>query len=179
MDADRAPVPLADLAAAVPAGAIWYAAACCSAGSDGTSQFADLLADGSAAHGVVSAVAGLGATVAPAATALLGRPDPVRAVIGHVEPTFDWTLRVPETGQGLGHDLVAALSTQLFGGRPVGLAFEAYWNAVGVLHSEWAQRRDGLVAGDDAGRALLTRLRLTALDRQSLVLLGDPTVTLA
>ncbi|GAA2515857.1 hypothetical protein [Pilimelia columellifera] len=177
--ADHVTAPLSELTAAVPAGTIWHAAACCSAGSDATSAFAGLLSPGGAAHRVVGAVAGLGDTVAPAATALLSRPDPVRAIVGHVEPTFDWTLQVAETGQSLGHELVAAFSTQLHHGRPLGLALAGYWAGVGQLHTDWATARDALAPGDVAAQARLTRLQLTARDRQALVLLGDPTVTLA
>jgi hypothetical protein len=102
----------------------------------------------------------------------------VRAIFGHVEPTFDWTLRVAETGQGLGADLVAGLSTNLFAGQPLGYVLDAYRAGVGVLHSQWADRRRSLENGDTSVRDQLTRLRLSAIDRQSLVLLGDPTVTL-
>jgi hypothetical protein len=175
---DRTPVPLADLDA-IPAGAVWFAQACCSAGSEGPSKYAHLLADGSTAAAVVSAVAGLGPTMAPAATALLGREQPVRAVFGHVEPTFDWTLRVAETGQALGHDIVEALSTNLFvAHQPLGLILETYRTGVGVLHTDWANGMTMLADGDIGQRPRLTRLRLSALDRQSLVLLGDPTITL-
>jgi len=179
VDAEHNTVPLGDFSAAVPAGAIWYANACCSAGSDATSRFAKLLAEGGDARRVLEAVAALGSTTAPAPAALLSRPAPVRAVIGHVEPTFDWTLRVAETGQALGHDLVAAFSAQLYAGRPIGLALGAYWSGVGQLHSQWADARDELAPGDVEAQSTLVRLQLTARDRQSLVLLGDPTVTLA
>jgi hypothetical protein len=98
--------------------------------------------------------------------------------LGHVEPTFDWTLRDDRTGQGLGGLVVRALSDNLFAGQPLGLAFEEYRETVGVLHGDWQTAYDTFIAGDTSLRARLTRLRLTALDRQSLVLLGDPTVTL-
>ncbi|WP_217915887.1 hypothetical protein [Miltoncostaea marina] len=178
VDAGLAPVPVADLARSVPHGAVWYAQACCSAGAAGTSQFADLLAAGSTARATVEAVAALGSVVAPAALALLGRPRPVRAVLGHVEPTFDWTLRVPETGQKLGAHIVTALSSNLFHGQPLGYAFREYREGVGVLHTAWARRREQLDHGDTSVREELTWLRLSAFDRQSLVLLGDPTAAL-
>jgi hypothetical protein len=116
--------------------------------------------------------------VAPAAVRMLGRTNPVRAVIGHVEPTFNWTLRVQETGQGLGHDIVTALSSNLYAGQPLGYAFTEYRAGVGALHSQWFDLYDRLVGNDVSVLETMTRLRLTALDRQSLVLLGDPTVTL-
>jgi len=101
---DRAhlPVGLDDLDAAVPAGAIWHAQACCSAGLEGLSKHLDLLGAATSAAAVVAEVAVLGSTVAPTAMRLLGRKNPVRAVVGHVEPTFDWTLRVADPGPGPG-----------------------------------------------------------------------------
>ncbi|WP_153397887.1 hypothetical protein [Ornithinicoccus halotolerans] len=178
VDATRAPVPLDDLVAAVPGGAVWYSQACCSAGSDGASKYPGLLPAGPVLD-TVENVAALGSTVAPAAVALLGRADPVRAVMGHVEPTFDWTLRDPHTGQGLAGLLVNALAANLHAGQPIGHAFKDYRSTVGALHSEWVEFYELLVNDHDTTvRPTLTRLRLTALDRQSLVLLGDPTVRL-
>jgi hypothetical protein len=178
VDAHHSTVPLADLDAGIPYGAVWYAQACCSAGGDDQSHYTGLLQEGTTAFGTISAVAALGRSVAPAPLRLLGRKRPVRAVYGHVEPTFNWTLRVPETGQGLGHHIVAALSSNLYHQEPVGLAFAEYRSGVGELHSQWAEDQQKLADGDTSVRETLTRLRLTALDRQSLVLLGDPTVTM-
>jgi hypothetical protein len=182
VDVSHQAVALDALDQAMPHGAIWYAQACCSAGGDAVSHYEDLLAPGTAAFATVTAVAKLGTTVAPAATRLLGRKNPVRAVFGHVEPTFDWTLRVPETGQGLGGHIVSALSDNMIGNRqPLGFAFTDYRAGVGELHTQWMSARDQFRSADttaqrDALRNTLTRLRLTAIDRQSLVLLGDPTV---
>jgi hypothetical protein len=162
---------------AIPSGSMWFAQACCSAGSEGASKYPGLLVAG-AVLDVIERVASLGSTVAATAVALLGRERPVRAVLGHVEPTFDWTLRDERTGQGLGGQLVAALSSQLHTGVPVGLAFKDYREGVGQLLADWQETYDRLNAGDLSVRPQLTRLRLTAVDRQSLVLLGDPTVTL-
>jgi hypothetical protein len=179
VDAADRPVSLADLDAAMPPGAIWYSQACCSAGSAGPSSYVGLLPVGSAAAAVTAEVAKLGNSVAPAPLRLLGREHPVRAVLGHVEPTFDWTLRVQATGQGLGRHIVNALSTNLYGGgQPLGFAFADYRAGVGVLHTEWATVREQIAGGDVTQRPEATRLRVAALDRQSLVLLGDPTVTL-
>lgn len=178
VDARHQPVDLAGLDAAMPPGAIWHAQACCSAGSEGPSKYAGLLGQGTSALAVVTAVAELGSAVAPAVTRLLGREHPVRAIVGHVEPTFDWTLRAAGTGQGLGQDLVAALSANLHAGQPIGLAFQDYRAGVGELHTRWASCYEARASGDLTVRPELTRLRLTAFDRQSMVLLGDPTVTL-
>ncbi len=182
VDVAHESVALDALAAAMPGGSIWYAQACCSAGGDSVSNYEGLLAPGSVALATVEHVAGLGPTVAPAATTLLGRPKPVRAVLGHVEPTFDWTLRVAETGQGLGTHIVSALSDNLIGdGQPLGFAFSDYRAGVGELHTQWVSTQKQLSKAEDVTqrdriRDTLTRLRLTAIDRQSLVLLGDPTV---
>lgn len=179
VDTNYRPVALDDLDAAMPGGAIWHAQACCSAGSEGpTSKYAGLLATNTTVATVVNSVAALGPTVAPAVQRLLGRESPVRAMIGHVEPTFDWTLRVAETGQGLGYDITSALSTNLYGGQPIGYAFSDYRAGVGELHTQWHDAYERLAEGFTKFRPILTRLRLTALDRQSMVLLGDPTVTL-
>jgi hypothetical protein len=178
VDIDHSPVDLDSLESVIPGGAIWYAQACCSAGGDATSNYTGLLNPGTNAFATVQAVAALGATVAPAASRLLGRANPVRAVLGHVEPTFDWTLRVAETGQGLGRQIVSALSTNLFNGQPIGYAFCDYRAGVGELHTQWATLYDELSEGITEVSETLTRLRLSAIDRQSLVLLGDPTVTL-
>jgi hypothetical protein len=178
VDCTSTPVDVAELAAAVPGGAVWYSQACCSAGSDAVSNYAGLIAPGPVLD-ALNGVAALGATVPPLCLALLGRAQPVRAIFGHVEPTFDWTLRVAETGQGLGGDLVLGMSTNLFGGQPVGFVLDAYRAGVGVLHTKWATLRSALDNGDTSVRDQLTRLRLSAIDRQSLVLLGDPTATLA
>lgn len=183
VDISHEPVALDALDAAMPAGAIWYAQACCSAGGDSISNYGGLLTQGSVAFATVQSVARLGPTVAPAATRLLGRPKPVRAVLGHVEPTFDWTLRVAETGQGLGAHIVSALSDNLIGDhQPIGYAFTDYRSGVGELHTQYASTLQQLPRAQDLTqrdriRDILTRLRLTAIDRQSLVLLGDPTVT--
>ena len=126
---------------------------------------------------IVDTVAGLTSSVSPAPLALLTRQIPVRAVFGHVEPTFDWTLRDPGTKQRFGHDLISGLTSQLHSGQPLGLILENYYSGVGSLVSAWATRSDEFQDLHDREiLAEMTRLRLTAWDRQSLVLLGDPTV---
>jgi len=170
-------VPLSDLSASMPAGSVWFAQACCSAGSSAESSYIGLLAEGSTARSAVDAVAAIGSTVAPAASALLKRERPVRAVIGHVEPTFDWTLKDEETKQKFGGDIIAALSSNLHHGQPLGLAFAAYREGIGVLTTRWVKLAVRLNRDHDKSvLPTMTRLRLTAWDRQSLVLLGDPTV---
>jgi hypothetical protein len=172
-------IPVADLVKSMPGGTVWFAQACCSAGSSAESRFSDLLAAGTTARSVVDAVASLGSTVAPAPMALLARNNPLRAVFGHVEPTFDWTLRDPETGQRFSGDLVGAFSSNLHYGQPMGLILSEYRAAIGVLTSRWVRLSVQMNRDHDSSvLGAMTRLRLTAWDRQSLVLLGDPTVRL-
>jgi hypothetical protein len=172
---DRCTVNLNELDAQMPCGSLWFTQACCSAGSSGESLYTQLLSADSSAWRVVSQVAALGSTVAPAALRLLGRENPVRAVLGHVEPTFNWTLQDGSTGQLYGSVLVTALSSNLYAGQPIGMTLAEYRLQVGLLNTYYHTVRDE-AASDTLLRPRLTRLRLTALDRQALVLLGDPTV---
>jgi hypothetical protein len=180
VDASHTPVPLDDLVTEMPAGAVWFAQACCSAGSSSESSYSDLLEEGTTARIVVDAVTGPTSTVAPAPLAMLARDKPVRAVLGHVEPTFDATLEDADTGQLFGHGLVTALSSRLFSGMAIGGILADYYAGVMPL----LKRHQDLVTeflddNDDALLPALTRLRLISMDRQSLVLLGDPTVAIA
>ncbi|WP_346618360.1 hypothetical protein [Blastococcus montanus] len=158
-----------------PDGAIWYAHACCSAGSDGSTIYAGLLEAGSWVDQVLTGIAGIGAHVAPLPEALLGAPRPLRAFIGHVEPTFDWTIQNPHTGQKLTTSICRGLYDGLFRPAPVGLALREPYSHVGEL---FAQRDSAYRAfdegADSAGVAMATTL--AARDRQSMVVLGDPTV---
>lgn len=166
-----------------PNGAIWYAHACCSAGSDSATQYGGLLQDG-AVKDILNAVAGLGATVAPLPTALLGAERPLRAFIGHVEPTFDWTLRNPKNSEPTTHALHASLYDGMFRARPepVGMAFKRFFDQVGQLFTQLNQHRNDSLTIDPVARkralAAALRTQLSALDRQSCVILGDPAVAL-
>lgn len=166
-----------------PDGAIWYAHACCSAGSDNVSLFAPLLESGPVME-VLTAVAGLGARVAPLPTALLGAREPARAFIGHVEPTFDWTLRNPKNLEPLTHTLQASMYNGLFCARPepVGMAFNRYFVQIGPLFSQYFQLQQASLTMDKAlrqhARVLALHAQLSALDRQACVILGDPAVAL-
>ena len=162
-----------------PNGAVWYAHACCSAGCDHGTSYDGLLNEGGQAQSVVRAVAALPAQVAPLPKALLGRPNPLRAFIGHVEPTFDWTLRDELNRQPLTAGIQQALYNRLYQPWPVGLAFDPYHRGVGELYAQWVKLTDRLQAkGDTTVLPDATRVRLTAIDRESLVILGDPTATL-
>jgi len=160
-----------------PSGAIWYAHACCSAGGDARSNFADLFAPDTTARQVLDAVAGLGSRVAPLPRALLGVERPLRAFIGHVEPTFDWTLRQQATGQFLTSSLADALYTRLYQPYPVGFAFREWYARIGGLNTSYESSRIKFNDGEDNVDMLLS-LQLAARDIQSTVILGDPTVAL-
>ena len=166
-----------------PCGAIWYAHACCSAGSDDVTQYGELVPDGSIKD-VLTGVAAIGASVAPLPTALLSATRPVRAFIGHVEPTFDWTLRHPDNQQPLAGSINQALYDGMYRARPepVGLAFKRTYAQAGQLFGQFQQARQASSVADPVTRnraqATALRAQLGALDRQACVILGDPTVAL-
>lgn len=156
-----------------PGGAIWYAHACCSAGSDSRSYFDGLFEPGSDAAQVLRSVAQCGARVAPLPTALLGAASPLRAFVGHVEPTFDWTLEQPDTRQFTTDHLTAALYDELYQPVPIGMALSRIYAQLGGLYSNYHEFMNSL-----AKRGMLHRL-LVARDIQSTVILGDPTAMLS
>ena len=163
-----------------PDGAIWYAHACCSAGASSTNAFAGLVRDGSAVDQVLRGVAAIGSCVAPLPTALLGAAMPARAFIGHVQPTFDWTLASPFTGQPLTDSIVSAVYNGLCAGLPAGLAFRGPFGHIGELASaneRAVEEFDQQVGASDSVTAAVYT-KLAWLDRQSTVILGDPTVRL-
>lgn len=160
-----------------PDGAVWYAHACCAAGCDEGSRFAPLFTDGTPAQQTLEAVGKLGAQVAPLPLALLTAKKPARAFLGHVEPTFDWTLRQPSTGQLLTSTLVNALYTELYLGSPIGHAFRSWYAAAGAHYAAWEAVKLGYDAKEASSAALLYH-NLAARDVQTLVLLGDPVVTI-
>lgn len=163
-----------------PAGAVWYCHACCSAGSETPSAFAPLFPDSSDIGRVLRAVADLKSQVAPLPTALLGAKRPLRAFIGHVEPTFDWTLRNPSTGQPLTDGIVSALYPNLFQVKPrtsVGHAFRDWYLKLASLYAMWGNARDLYNVGA-RNTAELMLYQLAARDVQSTVILGDPAALL-
>ncbi len=159
-----------------PDGAIWYAHACCSAGTDAESAFLELFDAGSPVHRILQATSALGAMTAPLPGLLLGHPKPLRAFIGQVEPTFDWTLKQPENRQHLTAPLRKALYTRLFQPDPVGYAFREWYAGIGTLYAIWDRAVQEFNAGQDNAQTLLY-LRLAVRDLLSTVILGDPTVT--
>jgi hypothetical protein len=160
-----------------PGGAIWYSRACCSAGSDRVSRYAELIAPTQRGGTLLRQVATVsGARVAPLPRALLGAPNPLAAFLGHVEPTFDWTLRNPITKEEMTRTIIRCLYDRLFtteNPAPLGWALAETFAEVGNLL--------GLVGtpGETDDRVTLDVYRkLAAIDRQNLVILGDPTVTI-
>lgn len=160
-----------------PDGAIWYAHACCSAGSNGTSEFLAYVAPGSDVAQILQGVASCGSMIAPLPQVLLGAEKPLRAFIGNVEPTFNWTLMHPSTRQYLTQPILDLLYTELYSGTPVGMAFETCRLTMASLATAFFGATDSFANGADNAGELL-RLQLTARDWRSLVLLGDPAVTL-
>ena len=174
--------PAAMLQAWQPDGAIWFAQACCSAGGNGPSVYHGLFPVAGDVGSVLFGVAGLGAAIAPLPRALLGAEKPLRAFVGRVEPTFSWSLRDQLTGAALTSDLVEAIYRRLFLGYPVGMALEPFFAPISAILQQYLQATGRY--NDDAGpagaaavaRALY--LKVTALDRGGLVVLGDPAVRL-
>jgi hypothetical protein len=168
------------LAAWEPDGAIWYAHACCSAGSDSRNSYSDLVPAASPVGQILTAVAAVGPTISPLPTALLSAKKPLRAFVGHVEPTFDWTLRAPENGAELTDSIVEAMYRRLFRAKPepISMALNRTYRHVGELLAQHAQALKDIALNLPGSRVAAVRLQLTALDRQSMVVLGDPTVAL-
>ncbi|MET9630328.1 hypothetical protein ABZX92_22945 [Lentzea sp. NPDC006480] len=178
VDADECEVdPSGVLGSWQPDGAIWYAHACCGAGTSARTSFEGVFEQGSDLDTMVTDLAGLGDVVASFPTALLGASKPLRAFIGHVEPTFDWTIRHGPSRHATTSDLIAALYDELMLGKPVGWAFEKFHGRAGADAASHHDLRLDVLGGraepDDALRA-----RLSFLDRRSLVILGDPGVAL-
>jgi hypothetical protein len=161
-------------------GTIWYAHACCSAGSDGASRFEGLVDAASSLARTLRAVSECGSMSAPLPRALLGGATPARAFIGHVEPTFNWTLRDPVTGQVTTHHIVDALYRELHLATrpPIGLAMSAYYEAVAGLLQDYSDALDAVNAHAPQAQERARTAKLLALDRLGMVVLGDPTVRL-
>jgi hypothetical protein len=169
--------PAALLASWQPDGAIWYSHACCAAGADESTGFDGLVTAGSQVDRILKAVASGGAIVAPLPRSLLGAKKPLRAFVGHIEPTFDWTLREPSTNQSLTTSLIDALYHRLFTKSPISHAFERFHTEGLALLSLYDKAVAAAQRGEDPlGTALA--LRLMSRDHERLVILGDPTVAL-
>lgn len=165
-----------------PDGAMWFAQACCSAGADSPTAYDGLFEAGSALEQVLTGVSRVGPLVSPLPRTLLGAKKPLRAFIGHVEPTFNWTLSFPPNRQVLTSDLTKCLYQRLCQGEPVGLAMSDYYPSIGTLlltYLSERQKYESLV-GDAAKPSLdmLVYSRIAAHDRASTVILGDSTAAM-
>ncbi|WP_027860243.1 hypothetical protein [Marmoricola sp. URHB0036] len=162
-----------------PDGAIWYAHACCSAGADSSTLYGGIAKQGSDVDKAVTGVTVAGSCTAPLPRDLLGREHPLRAFVGHVEPTFNWTLKNPENAEPMTSDLRGALYDGLFQehGEPIGMAMHRHYATIGTFWSVWYAQQGSINRGVAAARERALVARLAALDRQSMVILGDPTVT--
>lgn len=127
---------------------------------------------------MLTEVARLGAQTAPTPRALLGASRPLRAFIGQVEPTFNWTMEFPATRQDLTASLRRALYEGICGGRPVGLALSGYYDPIGALLVNHGRQLKEFNKGTTGALDLATYSKATAYDRASTVLLGDPTAAL-
>jgi hypothetical protein len=165
-----------------PDGAIWFAQACCSAGATQPSAYSGLFDPGSILARTLDGVAAAGTTTAPMPRALLGASKPLRAFIGRVEPTFDWSMSFPPNRQMLTDDLIRSLYDRLCTGNPVGLAMEPTFHPIAslLITREQAIRKYNETAGQAARSALDMVLysKVTAQDRAATVILGDPTVAI-
>jgi hypothetical protein len=184
VDHDHQVLDLDKLAASWrPSGAIWYSHACCAAGSDTVSQYAGLFDADSDVMQVLDGVAkACGACTAPLPRRLLGHHEvPLAAFVGHVEPTFNWSLRDPRTRQPLAHSVRKALYDGLFAqgvGRPVGWSLQRVFEDAAALLALHAQAVNGVNNGKGGAVEAALLNQVTALDRQHTVILGDPTVAL-
>jgi hypothetical protein len=181
LDQTQAALPLdALLKAWQPDGAVWYAHACCSAGSDDGTAFAGLFDAKTKLAQDLEGVGKLGAQSAPLPVALLGAEKPLRAFIGHVEPTFDWSLRSAETKSPLTASLMEALYDNLFAAKPmtVGGAFDSYFRHIGNLSTDLHLALKAVGNLEAGAKSWATRCRTTMLDRRSMVIHGDPAVAL-
>jgi hypothetical protein len=157
-----------------PDGAVWYAHACCSAGSNGAATHRRLLAPGTRGEEVMNLLAQRPRAVAPLATRLLSAPKPLRAFIGHVEPTFDITVRDPNTGQALTDSLVQSLHDGLYQPFPVGHALRPWFAQRNAHLDAHITARAAYDEGDATQEDEMLVRGLAAADHQKLVVLGDP-----
>lgn len=161
-----------------PDGAVWFAQACCSAGADQPSAYEGLFAATGAVGRILTEVARLGAQTAPTPRALLGAAKPLRAFIGQVEPTFNWTMSFPPNQQDLTASLRSAVYEGICGGKPVGMALSTYYDPIGALLVNHGRALKDFNAGKSGALDTATYSKATAFDRASTVLLGDPTVAI-
>ena len=161
-----------------PAGAVWYAHACCSAGSDNASRYEGLVAAESDAAEALRDAGELGETVAPLPRLLLGAGRPLRAFVGHVGPTFSWTLREPTTRESLTSPIIHAFYNRFYQETrfPIGHVIRPIFEPLVTLFSEAKHATDEhRCKNPTATRTPILSRMLMAEDLQSTVLIGDPT----
>jgi hypothetical protein len=183
VDVNHQSVALPTLTQWQPAGAIWYAQACCSAGANSTSRYSGLVNDDSDVGRILAGVSeAAGACIAPMPQKLLGCTSPLRAFVGHVEPTFDWTMRNQESGEVVTSAITEALYSELYQPgqlpMPIGEALRKVFQEAGGYFSKWEAARRDVDQNLPQSRERALYCQLVAMDRQSLVILGDPTVSL-
>jgi hypothetical protein len=182
VDGNYQSLELSGLADWKPSGAIWYAHACCSAGSDKATRFDGLLPADSPISRMLGQVAGTArAMVAPLPCSLIEAAAPLRAFVGHVEPTFDWTLRDPANGQGVTHALCSALYDNLYQPdrrTPIGYALRGVFAEAGAYYGAWSKAISEINNNIPGMRDHALYNQLVAIDRQTTVIIGDPTVSL-
>ena len=164
----------------IPSGAIWYAHACCSAGGSSESLFSGLVDSASTLGQTLDAIAKTGAQTSPLSKKLLGMKGPLGAFIGHVEPTFDWTLVNPVTNQMMTEHIIRSLYDELhLASRPtIGRAMLPYFAATAGSLLDYDDALDQIVAQGNVAKKRARAAKLLALDRLAMVILGDPTVRL-
>ena len=165
-----------------PDGAVWFAQACCSAGSNGPSVYQGLFPLTGDVGSVLFGVAALGPQTSPLPRSLLGRDRPLRAFVGRVEPTFSWTLRGELTEAAVTDDLVQSVYQHLCDGEPVGMAMQHFFTPISRLLQRYQRSNDRYgetvgAASVAAGRSALYN-KVSAFDRAGLVILGDPAVAI-
>lgn len=161
-----------------PDGAVWYCHACCSAGTDDARRFDGLVAPNTEAAEVLRDAGELGETVAPLPRLLLGADRPLRAFVGHVGPTFSWTLREPATRERLTEPILDAFYHHFYQPEvyPVGFALRQVYGPLATLHGEYETARAYHKTHPKLSRTAVVDRKLSAEDVRSVVLLGDPTV---
>jgi hypothetical protein len=106
--------------------------------------------------------------------------NPVRAFIGHVEPTLDFSLVHPDTLKPTTEAIQQALYNGLFDGEPVGLAFRRSYDRILPTLGLYYESLKGYNAGEyDVSTPPMVWALLVANDRKTMVLFGDPAATLA
>lgn len=162
---------------AAPFGAIWFAQACCSAGTAEFSSYDGILEEGTDAQRIISALTGCGSLTAPMPKALLGAPAPLRAFVGHIEPTFNWSIQHPKTRQSFATSLTRCFYQNLYLGAPIGYAMRKIRDTGGAfLNTMDLAEEDLAITGEKKHLGTVLAAKLAARDWRSMVLLGDPTV---